>query len=481
MSRMSSARASGPIEGMSTSAFAVLACGLGFYMGWQTVGISPTLFPAPQPVSAGLVTAGSHLETGLFLALLALLALFVRRRGDLMRHRGLVIAAPLLICAATLIKYSCGWLFDLPTGLIAGYALKATKALLFLLWAECLCRVRFRDTLLCVALAYGVTFALCLLVAGLTPLAALITHAALPLVSGALLLTLRNDSAFAGLPQSEAAGAKTLQRPPWRLFVGVGILGGVVLIVNTLSETKSPSAELYTLLAGLAVSFITAAIAVRRVERLNFTILYRWLTPLFVGSVILVLVLESGNQQYEAFAIGVSWSFFRIFTWTLWCSIALRSRLAAACVFAIGQATLTACSTLAQLVIDYVLPAAQLAFPVTVSLVIVIIVVNAAFVMSESDVSRWFKKRGEPKGAVRESEEALGMRLSQAARDFGLSKREEEIARLVMEGKNNAVIQERLCITESTLRTHLRNIYAKAEVHSRQELADTLAAYGEDE
>ncbi len=50
-----------------------------------------------------------------------------------------------------------------------------------------------------------------------------------------------------------------------------------------------------------------------------------------------------------------------------------------------------------------------------------------------------------------------------------------------MEGKNNAVIQERLCITESTLRTHLRNIYAKAEVHSRQELADTLATYGEDE
>lgn len=150
-------------------------------------------------------------------------------------------------------------------------------------------------------------------------------------------------------------------------------------------------------------------------------------------------------------------------------------------MFAIGQATLTACSTLAQLVIDYVLPTAQLAFPVTVSLVIVIIVVNTAFVMSESDVSRWFKKRGEPKGLVRESEEALGMRLSQAARDFGLSKREEEIARLVMEGKNNAVIQERLCITESTLRTHLRNIYAKAEVHSRQELADTLATYGEDE
>ena len=66
------------------------------------------------------------------------------------------------------------------------------------------------------------------------------------------------------------------------------------------------------------------------------------------------------------------------------------------------------------------------------------------------------------------------------AREFGLSNREEEIAVLVMKGKNNAVIEKLLCITESTLRTHLRNIYGKAGVHSRQELADTLASYLDD-
>lgn len=465
---------------LSPTAFAVLAGGLGFYLGWQTVGISPTLFPSPQENSACWVAAGNHLETVLFIALMAILALLSQRRGPLMEQPVLVWGAPLIICAATAIKYLCGWVFDLPAGLLIGYGLKATKAALFLLWAECLCRVRFRDTLLCVALGYAITFALCLLVAGLTPLPALIVHTVLPLVSGALLWTLHADHSFMALTQNENTGIKTLQRPPWRLFVGVGILGGIILVVNTLSETKSPSAELYTLLAGLTVSLVAAAVAARRIERLDFTVLYRWLTPLFVGSVILVLVLESGNQQYEAFAIGTSWSFFRIFTWTLWCSIALRSRLSAACVFAIGQAALTACSSITQLGIDYVLPAAQLSVPVTVSLVIAVVVVNAAFVMSESDVSRWFKRRSDSKTPVLDSEESRTLRLQQATQEFGLSKREEEIAQLVVEGKNNAVIQERLCITESTLRTHLRNIYGKANVHSRQELIDTLRTYGEE-
>ena len=50
-----------------------------------------------------------------------------------------------------------------------------------------------------------------------------------------------------------------------------------------------------------------------------------------------------------------------------------------------------------------------------------------------------------------------------------------------MKGKNNAVIQELLCITESTLRTHLRNIYSKVSVHSRQELVDALLGYLADE
>ena len=57
---------------------------------------------------------------------------------------------------------------------------------------------------------------------------------------------------------------------------------------------------------------------------------------------------------------------------------------------------------------------------------------------------------------------------------LGLSEREREISLLVLQGNSNAFICDTACITESTLRTHLRNIYAKTDTHSREELISLL-------
>lgn len=468
-------------EPLPASTFAVLVCGLGLYLGWQTVGISPTLFPQPSSASAAVLEPANYGQTALFLILLMVFAQVAKRQGSLLSCKSLVVGAPLAVCASTACAYACGWVLDVPMGAAAGVVLEASKAALLLVWAECLCRVRFRDALLCVALVYAVAFALCLLVAGLEPTAALVTHAVLPLLSGAALLVLRSDDAFASAQDGRTRDARTPARLPLRLFVGIGLFGAVSLLTNSLSEAKSSaSAELNTLLAGLAVSAAIAIFARRRGERFDFMLLYRMLTPLIILSIIPVLTLESGNQQYEAYVIGAGWTFFRIFTWTLWCSIALRSHAPAACVFAAGQFALTACSTLAQVFYDGVLRAADVPLPVMISGIIALAVVTSAFVMSEGDIRRFFERRKTTR-RLADEEGAPAQCARSAAREFGLSKREEEIAALVAQGRNNAVIQERLCITESTLRTHLRNIYAKMCVHSRQELVDVLLGYLEEE
>lgn len=467
-----------PLDDLSVSSFALLVCGLGFYLGWQTVGISPTLFPQPHIGAASVIEPSSYLQTVLFLAMLALSALYAQKRGSLLASRPIVVAAMLITCVSTVCTYWFGWVLDAPGGVVVGMALNATKAVFLLLWAECLCRVRFRDTLLCVSLAYALVFVLCLLVAGLKETPALIVHSVFPLVSGGFLLVLRSDRSFLALQSIRDSQPKPLTHLPLRLFVGVGLFGAAILLINTLSEAKSSAtAELYTLLAGLVLSVGVALLATRCSEKFDFTFLYRMLTPLIVASVMLVFTLESGNQQYEAFAIGVSWAFFRIFSWTLWCSIALRSRVPATCVFAVGQFALTACSTLAQLACDKLFPVASVPFPIMISGIIALAVGTSAFVMSESDVRRFFERRKAVREKLADEGESLTWCARSVAQEYALSKREEEIAELVAKGKNNAVIQESLCITESTLRTHLRNIYGKASVHSRQELVDLLRSY----
>lgn len=468
-----------PSSGTLTApTFTLLVCGLGLYLGWQTVGISPTLFPQPNAESAKLIQVASYLQTSVFLVLLLFLAWFAQKHKGLLGYKRIVIASIVLTCASSVCTYLCGWIYDIPIGMVIGTMLGASKAGFFLLWTECLCRVRFRDTLLCVALVYAAAFALCILVTGLREIPALITHSVLPLLSGGALLVLRSDRAFMALQDTRIHEGKPLERLPWRLFVGVGIFGAVILVINTLSETKYPaSAELYTLLSGIVVSFTIAVFAMRRSEKLKFTFLYRMLTPLIIASVILVLTLESGSQQYEAIVIGISWAFFRVFTWTLWCNIARRSSTSAAVIFALGQITLTSCSTLAQLVVDNVLPVVNISFPVLISILIAIAVCTSAFVMSESDISQFFSRRKSSKKKSAESEESFEHCAHLAAAEYELSKREEEIALLVMKDKNNTIIQEQLCITESTLRTHLRNIYGKTSVHSRNELIGLLYSF----
>ena len=63
--------------------------------------------------------------------------------------------------------------------------------------------------------------------------------------------------------------------------------------------------------------------------------------------------------------------------------------------------------------------------------------------------------------------------LSVASR-AGLTKREAEILNLLSRGRTAPVIQERLVLSRNTVKTHVRHIYAKLNVHSQQEAIDMI-------
>ena len=61
---------------------------------------------------------------------------------------------------------------------------------------------------------------------------------------------------------------------------------------------------------------------------------------------------------------------------------------------------------------------------------------------------------------------------------FGLTPREGDVLRLLARGRTSPVIQEKLFLSHNTVKTHVRHIYAKMEIHSQQELIDIVE--GED-
>lgn len=85
--------------------------------------------------------------------------------------------------------------------------------------------------------------------------------------------------------------------------------------------------------------------------------------------------------------------------------------------------------------------------------------------------------------AAQEGENTWLRRCRALAESCDLSERQMEVLILIAQGRNAKYIQGALTISLSTAQTHIRNIYRKAGVHSRQELLDLIEQtrlYGED-
>ena len=71
---------------------------------------------------------------------------------------------------------------------------------------------------------------------------------------------------------------------------------------------------------------------------------------------------------------------------------------------------------------------------------------------------------------------ALRARCQRLARQHGLTSRECEVLELLVRGHSKTRIAETFLISENTVRGHVKHIYAKLDVHSKQELLDLVGA-----
>ncbi|MEC4183616.1 helix-turn-helix transcriptional regulator [Adlercreutzia sp. R21] len=70
--------------------------------------------------------------------------------------------------------------------------------------------------------------------------------------------------------------------------------------------------------------------------------------------------------------------------------------------------------------------------------------------------------------------DALALRCRRVSEVFGLSSRETEVMELIARGYSGPAIAEMLFISENTMRTHNKRIYAKLNIHKKQDMIDLI-------
>ncbi len=494
------------VDGMSDWRFPPALLGGAFLFAWVNgVFFTPVLLG-----NSGLAAAmGPYWDVscvGVF-AGLACLVLAERRLGQVALRPGAQLAAALLQAAGTMALFlsmqpsgadsSSG--IALVAGCVGAGLAGLAGAVLFVAWGDAYARHPARESEPAIAVSMCLSLLAACLLFGLSGWGAELLVALLPMGSYALLRRCGAE------PAGENGAFEGADQPGrWPKFA-VGAYIALLWLVLTFTKGTA-SAELdarsfteaffWPFLASAVASFACLVAYIRFARRISLLSVSRVALPLMCAALVIVMVLPR-DAYPAAFAIAsVAAMLFDTFLWIHCTNLVRRG---------VGNPTRVVGSTRAFVqagavaVIPFNALARAAGYEAVAGVLMCALVVT--FVVSLTGLVRDETARGganesdgaDKQGALGASDLSGGTGrsgktaegeagkpevptwgpaavLDRLAATHGLSSREREVLELLVRGRDLPYIRDELGISRNTVGTHIRHIYQKLDVHSKQEL-----------
>lgn len=215
------------------------------------------------------------------------------------------------------------------------------------------------------------------------------------------------------------------------------------------------------------LAIVVALFVLRKANSSPLRLLNQAVYPIAVALLLALPVISSDSDVAAGIIDVLTQASFAVLALAIWCSMASAVRsvpFAATFVF-------PAC--LALLALAFVAGLCGIAVIGTDGRTICLIMLTvylALIAISFAQGSRQREgRRTEPHGAD-DSRTYIHRRCDTLAAERGLSPREREVLYYLGRGYNHGYVAEKLYISENTVRTHVRHIYAKLAINSREEL-----------
>lgn len=289
----------------------------------------------------------------------------------------------------------------------------------------------------------------------------------------------------------------TLEAIPARVLAAIGIT--YFAIGSTLAQSGAPLDYFtwQTAIAAVLTSVVVMATCILLHGRVALTSLYK---ILMVGQVLAAFLLSEWAEGAQV-AVVITFVGVKIVAWTLMAELALLARARgtapAALVYAAGCLAGHIGEGLAGVlsVFGFVNQGVLL-------IVVVALLVGAAAFLFTGEMGKYpdiadvapasdggegtaqvqagspcdgpCPSRAEGPVVAQAAQPSLDERIGELASSYMLSARETEVFRLWATGHTLKYIQEKLYLSPSTVKTHVRHIYDKTGVHSRSEIVELL-------
>lgn len=178
------------------------------------------------------------------------------------------------------------------------------------------------------------------------------------------------------------------------------------------------------------------------------------------------------GQVVAGFTSGIGFALFQVALWIKTCEIAGRSPSRARALFALSHAILAAVILIGIASAAYIgARGGELITPICS----IVFFVLLATVPTTADSTKHPSPRDDPAPFV--SEHGSGSDIEAICAACGLSPRETEVFALFVRGHSAKFISEQLVVSLHTVKTHVKRIYEKLGVHSKDELIAFFDSY----
>lgn len=289
------------------------------------------------------------------------------------------------------------------------------------------------------------------------------------------------------LPIRKAAFARQICVPMMIFGITMGIFGQSSLR-TVLVGTNQSDQIIVVVAASLTAILLIVCIFLTQTQDLNF--LYRPLLPITAISLLLVPQI-SDNVLLIYLVLLMGFLCFEVLMWVTTCEICSRYRISPLLAFGLSRGCLAAGTLLIDVMqrgYAYTTGAPLILTDFNlVAVSLVALVIGYALLPRQKDMevlavgplenSPQDSAKEGPQEHIESAAHQPGkfMRKCQTVADKHLlTNKETEILFMLAKGRNAGCIQEQLFISENTVRTHMRHIYRKLEVHTQQELIDLV-------
>lgn len=446
---------------------------------WAVILLLSPAFGVPGAVHATSASMLPGLVT-------CLASIFLSRKFPSVTGRTAFVAfAGLLMAAGT---FACTYppAAELVAVRVSGLALSGCFAIILIMsWFDAYARLNPRVVIVLAGCAITVAAILCWIILACPAHIASALATLLPLVSLAMLPRATRDgeqgertSPGKVVVAASASDPRLLDimaaAVPLRTLVGLAITFFIVSSIGALAPSFglfSSAVTPLSLLVPLAVTAFFAASALLPHRHLDPAFMYKVLLSAFAAGVFLLMLSVGISASLVFYASIVA----EVMTWMVLALWARKTPVKPYLVFAVGWIAECAGSTLGQTLAP--LFAARIETFYAVAIMLILVAVGFAF--SEGrvvlDIDFEDGEEGEssddptPRRATgRVVPDADPLDTFAAAHD--LSPREREVCALWITGHGLKYIENALFISESTVKTHLRNIYRKCDTHNRAEI-----------